>query len=311
MSDRLSRRRFLTGAGLTGGALMALGACSSVGGVAAPAAEAAPQLVHLFSTDHVIAAGVSQRIPFAVVAGPNLELPDEAQIAVVVRRGSEVIERTTVVGRVVNHDHVGDVDPNHQHADLLRYYALRTTLPEAGVYDLEADFGDAGTGRLPIQAFERSSVPLLLPGDPFPSLVTPTFDDDAGVDPICTLAPDPCPFHTESIDAVLADGRPMAVLVATPALCQTAYCGPVVETMIEVAPRYPSVVPTHLEFWANAGEVAGNYADPKLRLAPAVEALGLTFEPSLFLVDRQGIVVDRIDNIYDATELDASLAAIA
>lgn len=293
-----------------GGGLVALGACSSTEAVGAPAAVA-PQLVHLFSTDHVIAAGVPQRIPFAVVAGPGLELPDEAQIPVVVRRGSEVIERTTVVGRVVNHDHVGDVDPDHQHADLLRYYALRTTLPEAGVYDIEADFGDAGTGTLPIQSFDPASIPVLLAGSPFPSLVSPTFDDDAGVRPICTLAPDPCPFHTDTIEAALAAGRPMAVLVATPALCQTAYCGPVVETMIEVAPAHPTVTAIHLEFWANADEVAGNYADPTLRLAPAVDALGLRFEPSLFLVDASGMVVDRIDNIYDATELDAALATIA
>ena len=99
--------------------------------------------------------------------------------------------------------------------------------------------------------------------------------------------------------------------MATPALCQTAYCGPVVDTLMAEAPAFESVAAIHLEFWANADEVAGNYSDPRLRLAPQVEALGLTFEPSLILVDRAGTIVDRIDNVFDADELRAGLATIA
>ncbi|MEL7209131.1 MAG: hypothetical protein AAGK32_13020, partial [Actinomycetota bacterium] len=213
-----------------------------------------------------------------------------------------------VTGMVVLDDPPGHREPVD---DLLRYFSLRTTLPEVGIYDLEVDFGPAGQGRLPVQSFDPSTVPVVLPGDPMPRIVTPTFDRPTGIDPICTRAPEMCPFHTVDAAAVIGSGRPLALLVATPALCQTAYCGPVVETMIEAAPEHPDIEFLHLEFWANAAEVGGNYADPSLELAAPVAELGLTFEPSLFLVDGGGMLVDRIDNIFDGDEFRAGLDAIA
>lgn len=304
MIDRLSRRRFLLG----GGALT-LTACTS-GGQATP--EATPQLVHLFSSDHVIAAGRQQRIPFAVVDNGALALTDTSQLAVRVLFDEEVIDEITVAGRVVEHDHgQGQTDPNHQHASLLRYFALRTELPTVGIYDIEVDFGPAGTARLPVQSFETADVKVVLPGDPLPAVLTPTFDQPEGIDPLCTRAPEPCPFHDVSVHEVLASGRPLALLIATPALCQTAYCGPVLETLITEMAEFPSITPLHLEFWANGGEVGGNYADPDIRLAEPVADLGLTFEPSLFVVGRDGLVVDRIDNLFDQAELRAALDSIA
>lgn len=302
MSLRLSRRQFLVAAGLA----PAVAACSSAGS-AAPA----PTLVHLFSSDHVIAAGRPQRIPFAVVDTGAVRLVDDEQLAVtVLDNDGNVVDTVTVVGRIVEHDHVGEEDPDHQHADLLRYFSLRTTLPEVGVYDIEVDFGDAGRSRLPIQSFDPSSVKVVLPGDPMPRISTPTFDHPEGIDPICTQWPEPCPFHTIDAADAIGSGRPVALLVATPALCATAYCGPVVDTMIENAPDFPDIDFVHLEFWANAAEVDNNYGDPDLRLAQPVADLGLTFEPSLFLVGPDGVLVDRIDNIFDVPEFRAGLDAL-
>lgn len=302
MSPRFSRRQFLVAAGLT----PAVAACSTAGSAATP-----PTLVHLFSSDHVIAAGRPQRIPFAVVDTGAVTLVDDEQLAVtVLDNDGEVVDTVTVLGRVVDHDHVGEEDPDHQHANLLRYFSLRTTLPEVGVYDIEVDFGDAGRSRLPLQSFDPADVQVVLPGDPMPRISTPTFDRPEGIDPICTLAPEPCPFHEIDAADAIGSGRPLALLVATPALCATAYCGPVVSTMIDNAPDYPEIDFIHLEFWANAADVGGNYGDPDLRLAQPVADLGLTFEPSLFLVAGDGTLVDRIDNIFDVPEFRAGLDAL-
>ena len=303
MTDRLSRRRFL----LAGGALGLATSCSSSS--AAGAADA--QLVNLFSPDHVIAAGRRQRIPFAVIDNAGLDLADGVELPVRVLFDGVVIEELTVLGRVVNHDHVSaSADPDHQHADLLRYFALRTSLPNVGVYDLEVDFGNGAIGRLPVQSFDPTDVTVVLSGEQMPLLQTPTFDDGAGVNPICTRAPEPCPFHATTVTEALDAGSPLALLVATPALCQTAYCGPVLETLIAEAPDFSGITAIHLELYANANEVDGNYADPRLEVASQVAALGLSFEPSLFLVDGSGQVVDRIDNVFDGSELRAGLDSL-
>jgi len=42
-----------------------------------------------------------------------------------------------------------------------------------------------------------------------------------------------------------------------------------------------------------------------------VDAYGLTYEPSLYVADATGTVVDRLDYIFDATDLDASLSKVA
>ncbi len=300
---------------------MGLGAASSL---LAACGEplVAPEVVALFSSDRVLAAGQTQRVPIAIVSptsnggdGANVALPaDDGTIEILVLKDGEEVDRVEVDGHVVEHDHVGDVDPDHQHADLFRYYPARLLLPEPGVYDLEIILGTDGAfsrqpnATLPVQAFAPDEVTVPRAGQVMPSVATPTFDDPAGVDRICTRF-EPCPFHEVSLDSVLGQ-RPVALLVATPAFCSTAYCGPVVDTLIGVAPTAPDVRVIHAEVYANTDEVGGNLADPNLRIAPAVEAIGLAFEPSLFLIDSGGTIVDRIDNVFDATEAADALAAL-
>lgn len=318
----LSRRRFLhrsfgTGSGLLLGSNLARIAVPTVGGAASLLAACGadpvpPTIVTLFSPDRVLAAGRDQRIPFAIVtpaddSGGEVALPpDDGLVSVTIKLDGDVILETEVGGRVVDHDHVGADDPDHQHANLFRYYALRANLPEPGIYDLT--IGVEGVDSvLPIQLFDPSEVKVPLLGEPFTAPATPTFDDSAGVDPICTRF-EPCPFHEISADVAQAEGRPLALLVATPAFCSTAYCGPVVETLIAQSEAAPDVTFVHAEVYANPREVDGNLLDPAIRLAPAVAELGLEFEPSLFLVSADGILVDRIDNVFDATELAEVLA---
>jgi len=272
----------------------------------------------MFNPDRVLAAGRPQRIPFALVdpggeGGVALPSTDEALLTVELIRDGEILDRIEIAGHVVAHDHVGEVG-QHEHSDLYRYYPARFTMPEPGIYDLGITVVDGGIGNppsasLPVQAFDPADISVPLPGDPMPVVATPTFDDPAGVDRLCTR-PDPCPFHENSFDELLANGRPTALLIATPAFCSTAYCGPVVETMIEASAVVGGVDIVHAEVYANPDEVDGNFADPAIRLAPAVIAAGLTFEPVLFLVSPDGVLVDRIDNVFDVDEAVDALTAL-
>ncbi|MEM7323172.1 MAG: hypothetical protein AAF531_08810 [Actinomycetota bacterium] len=319
LGSTLAKLTTLSGvAALPAAASGLLAACSSSEPIVAPT------VVPLFSPDRILAAGLEQRIPLGVVtpsAGDagfdegRVALPaDDSPIDVAILLDGEEIDRSTVIGRIVTHDHVGKTDPDHQHANLFRYYPLRATLPRAGIYDLEITVTDELTeetavAMMPVQIFDPVDVTAPLPGAPFPVVDTPTVQDPGEIDRLCTRF-ELCPFHTRSATDVLAEGRPMALLVATPAFCSTAYCGPVLDTLIEAGRGFPEIEFVHVEVYANTDEVEGNYQDPRIRLAPAVEALGLTFEPALFLVDSAGMLVDRIDNVFDGTELVEALAGL-
>ena len=304
-----SRRQFVRrSAGLAAAAglgLSVLSACTSSDG--APA----PQLAQLFSSDRVLAAGRPERISFGILNDGIPATEESKSFPLRVLLGDQVIHEMEIAGRIVTHDHPeGNALETHQHSSILRYYAFTTTFPEPGIYDLEIDI-DGNVGRLPIQAFDQSDVSVLGPGDPFPAIASPTFDDPGGVDPVCTLAPEPCAFHAETAAVVIESGRPMAYLVATPAFCRTQYCGPVLQVLIELAPEFPSVTMVHQEVYLNAREVNGNIDSPDIRTAPQLAELNLSFEPSLFTVNRDGIIVERVDNVFDNTELRDVLGRIA
>jgi hypothetical protein len=46
---------------------------------------------------------------------------------------------------------------------------------------------------------------------------------------------------------------------------------------------------------------------PSRRPPPAVDAYSLPFEPVLFVTDPQGVIVERLDSIWDAEELRTAL----
>jgi hypothetical protein len=133
-----------------------------------------------------------------------------------------------------------------------------------------------------------------------PSAGTPTTANPLGVGTICTQDP-PCPLHEVSLDAALAEGRPVALLVSTPAFCQVAICGPVLDLLVAAAPDHPDVALIHLEVYP------GGQPDAE-SLSPVVsDTLGLAYEPALFVADATGTITSRLDNIYDGDELTEAL----
>lgn len=303
---RFDRRRFLRYAG-TGTAGLAtswlLPACGDDAG-------SDPQLVALFSPAGVLAAGIEQRIPFGLIDQGTPVRNATGRFPLRIRADGDVLVETEVEGRLVAHDHpAGDADEPHEHASLLRYFAVRTTLAEPGIYDLELDV-DGRTATLAFQIFDRNEIAVPLPGEELPSVSFPTLADPLGVDPICTQFGGPCPLHAVTVDEALATGSPLALLVATPAYCATAYCGPVLDVLLELRPDFPNVSFLHAEVYENPTEVGGNLLDPGLRVSPTVSDLRLDFEPSLFLVGSDRRIVDRIDNVYDSEELRAALGSV-
>ena len=94
-------------------------------------------------------------------------------------------------------------------------------------------------------------------------------------------------MHSEDLADVLGE-KPVVLLFATPALCQSRVCGPVVDVTEQVKAEYGDEAAfIHMEIYED------NEFDPKNpNLRPQVEAFGLPTEPWLFVIDENGEVAD-------------------
>src|SRR5205807_7656867 len=116
------------------------------------------------------------------------------------------------------------------------YYQAVTRFDAPGVWVAEVRWGGQ-QGFTRLQVIDPSETQVPVPGKPLISTPTPTTADAMGVNPICTRQP-ACPFHGVSLDAALKDGRRLAVLFATPALCESRTRGPVLAVLLGESPAF-------------------------------------------------------------------------
>ena len=291
--DPTRRRLLLAGAGTL--ALAACGGGGSETDTARAGADGAPtttagagavslSLLRVFAPEQ--ASGVPVRLPLAFADAdgvPTDAVPERIAVRAVAPSG---VERTPVE---VARRGTGIPSP---------YFPYEATFDEEGAWRLVIAVGEAETStELTVRPPSALAV-VPGPGERLPSIPTPTTADALGIDPLCTAQP-PCPLHATSLADAMAGGRPVALLVSTPAFCQTAICGPVLELLVERAGTLAERATfLHVEVYTD---------DTARQTSPTVDALGLRHEPSLFLADADGTVRSRLDYTFDATELDESL----
>jgi hypothetical protein len=98
--------------------------------------------------------------------------------------------------------------------------------------------------------------------------------------------------------------RPVVITFATPLLCQSRVCGPVVDIVEQVKASAPkSVAFIHQEIYAN------NKVDDGLR--PQVTQWRLRSEPWTFVIDRKGRISARFEGAFSAGELQRAVAKVS
>ena len=135
-------------------------------------------------------------------------------------------------------------------------------------------------------------------GDRAPRVHTPTRDDVASLSEIDTRQP-PDSMHEDDLFDVLGR-RPVLLLFATPRLCRSRVCGPVVDVLEQVKAENPDAAAyIHMEIWNRNSREAGQ--------RPQVRAFGLPSEPWLFAIDARGRVAARIEGAFSPEEAEAAL----
>jgi hypothetical protein len=139
----------------------------------------------------------------------------------------------------------------------------------------------------------RRDSPVPAVGEKAPMVHTPTPESVGGdVSKIDTRVP-PDDLHADLADSL--GRRPVALLFATPALCRSRVCGPVADEAVQLASAYGDRV----AFIHNEVYVDNDYAKG---LRPQLEAYGLTSEPWLFVIDRDGRVAARLEGAFGIDE---------
>ncbi|MGI8945838.1 MAG: hypothetical protein ACR2GL_06330 [Thermoleophilaceae bacterium] len=135
----------------------------------------------------------------------------------------------------------------------------------------------------------RSS-PIPAKGEPAPPVKTDTLASAGGdIDAIETRVP-PDEMHEKSFDDVVGK-RPVALLFATPQLCQTRVCGPVTDIAAQMQREYGDRMEfIHQEVFVD-NELDKGYRRPLRRF-------GLETEPWLFTVDGRGRVAARLEGSF-------------
>jgi hypothetical protein len=283
----ISRRELLLGGTAAAAGALLLGACGGDDGADSSSTTvidtSGPALASFFGGPMFVA-GQEARLPFGVADQDGLlpidQTPTQLAVQVVGPDGDAVGEPITV-------DRRSDGLPRG-------YFPLRVTVDEPGIYAARTEVDGKAT-EMSFQILDPADAKVIRPGQAMPAVDTPTVTDARGVDPICTREP-ACPLHDRTVSEALTMAKPLALLVASPAFCQIAICGPVLDVMLGVQADFPGITFLHAEVYAHPTESLDTNA-------AVVDALGLHFEPCLVLVDGAGQVVDRLDTIFDATEL--------
>jgi hypothetical protein len=154
-----------------------------------------------------------------------------------------------------------------------------------------------------------SDVPKV--GDKAPVIDTPTVKSVGGdVSKIDTRTP-PDSMHDVNFADVIGK-RPIILVFATPALCQSRVCGPVVDIAEEVKAenKASDAAFIHMEIYNN-NTIAPGCLDGTRPVGqcqrPQVLAYHLPTEPWAFAIDRHGKIVARLEGAFSKDELVSAL----
>ena len=197
-------------------------------------------------------------------------------------------------------------------------YATDVVYPNAGRWGtrMNATLADGSTKTVRIEYDVVEAGSTVAIGAKAPSIETPTIASARG--DVRAVSSDQQPserFYTTSIDDALATAKPFVIVFATPAFCETAICGPTLETVKTVAVDYPdltfiNVEPYQMKFENGSLQPALD-ASGQLQAAPWTDAFGLRTEPWIFVIGADGTVRAKFEAVIGADELRTAIDTAA
>ena len=181
-------------------------------------------------------------------------------------------------------------------------YGAQIRLPHAGTFSVLTLSQTAhGLVGAPGEVAVAASSPIPDVGQRAPAIATDTLASVHGDAALLTTRIPPESMQSEPLNAVLGK-RPVALLFSTPQLCTSRVCGPVTDLAVSLQQQFAGRIEfIHEEVYVDNQPTKG--------LRPQMKAFHLETEPWLFAINRQGVIVARLEGAFGINELRAALEA--
>jgi hypothetical protein len=192
--------------------------------------------------------------------------------------------------------------------------AAEETDPFAAVYEAQVRFDKKGPwsvltvtksdntwlaapAQINVTTKKADTIPAV--GETPPKVATDTLASVKGDEKLLDTRVPPSDMHKDSFADVLGK-KPVALLFATPQLCQSRVCGPVTDVAMQLEAKYRDKIEfIHQEVYAKN--------DPNAGLRPPLEAFHLRTEPWLFVVNANGKITARLEGSFGITAFENAL----
>ncbi len=253
-------------------------------------------MIGLLSSENEEIVGAAVAFRFFKLDGGQQELREEAQATPI------------ALAKSYTETHEDGTVETHEAGESGVYVAaVRFDEPGQWAVEVTATVGDVTYDPVPagFDVLEESATVAM--GAPAPLSETLTLDDVEDVAEIDSSNPPVPEMHTLTIAEAVTSGRPSVIIFATPAFCLSRICGPTKDVVDDLFKQYKGEVNfVHVEPYeldkARSGE--GLFA------VPAFSEWGLSSEPWVFLVDKEGIVAAKFEAVVTADELKGALTPL-
>lgn len=190
-------------------------------------------------------------------------------------------------------------------------YTTRLSFDAPGKWRVEIevpqDGGVQGLVELTFDVQEQTAAPAV--GTPGPRSKNKTIGDVERISQLTTGSLQDEDLYQNTIADALTSGIPSVIVMASPAFCTNAVCGPQVEVLQELKDTYKGKANfVHIDLYDNPEEIQGDLT--RAMVSPTVLEWGLPSTEWSFVVDDEGIVSARFEAFATLEELEEALLKV-
>tara|TARA_B100001142_G_scaffold239156_1_gene237878 strand:+ start:668 stop:1504 length:837 start_codon:yes stop_codon:yes gene_type:complete len=176
-----------------------------------------------------------------------------------------------------------------------------------GYWEIYAEYEETIT-KATIEVKEYSNT--LSVGSYIDPINTPSLNDNKIEDISTDIKPD-LDLYTYTLSQALKEKKPILLSFSTPGLCVTATCGPQLEELKLVKNNNKdNLIVIHVEVWENFKEIMSKGDLSIGKVNKSVEKFGINTEPWTFLINKDGLVLNRYQGYVSSNEMEKDLNSI-